>query len=301
MATNSAQTNAKFTVKNLFNIEDWVCVVSGGATGIGLMIAQAYANNGARVYIASRRQEALDTAVKSWGSTLAHPKGKLIPLQVDITDKASIKKLVEEISSKESHVDVLVNNAGVSEGTTNVEAGDESAEKLSEAMFAEGADQWEQTWKTNVMGHFFTTAAFLPLLSAASRSKPNHTAAVINTASISGITRTSQHHFKYNASKAASIHLTQLLAQELSRPGVRVRVNAISPGIFPSEMTAEESDETNKSKIPAGESYGEKKGIPANRPGAEEDMAQAALYLAVNQYAYNSNVVVDGGYLLGNP
>jgi NAD(P)-dependent dehydrogenase (short-subunit alcohol dehydrogenase family) len=122
------------------------------------MIAQAYANNGARVYITSRRQEALDTAVSSWGSTLAHPKGKLIPIEADITDKASIQNLVKQIGAKESHVDVLVNNAGVSEGTTNVEAGDESAEKLSEAMFGEEFSQWEQTWKTNVMGYVFLNA-----------------------------------------------------------------------------------------------------------------------------------------------
>jgi hypothetical protein len=136
--------------------------------------------------------------------------------------------------------------------------------------------------------HFFTTTVFLPLLSAAAKHRLNFRAGVIKIASISGITRTSQHHFKYNASKAATIQLTQLLAQELRRPGVNVRVNAISPGIFPSQMTTEGSDEQNKSEIPAGDDYGEKKGIPAGRPGAEADMAQAALYLGVNQYAFNS-------------
>jgi NAD(P)-dependent dehydrogenase (short-subunit alcohol dehydrogenase family) len=136
------------------------------------------------------------------------------------------------------------------------------------------------------MGHFFSTVAFLPLLAASSASRVGHTAAVINTASMSGITRTSQHHLKYNASKAASLHLTTMLAQELRRPGVRVRVNSISPGIFPSEMTAEKSNEKNKSHIPTGDDYGEKKGIPAGRPGAEEDMAQAALFLGCCQYAY---------------
>lgn len=86
------------------------------------------------------------------------------------------------------------------------------------------------------MGHFFTTTAFKALLSAACAAHLGHTAGAINTASMSGITRTSQHHFKYNASKAAALHLTQLLAQELRRPGVNVRVNSISLGIFSSEM-----------------------------------------------------------------
>lgn len=73
--------------------------------------------------------------------------------------------------------------------------------------------------------HYFTAVAFIPLLAAASTLRPNHTGSVINTSSMSGITRTTQHHFMYNVSKAADIHLTKLLAQELRRKAVRVRVN----------------------------------------------------------------------------
>lgn len=180
-----------------------------------------------------------------------------------------------------------MNNAGVSLGSSEVEKGDETAEELSEELFGEDLGKWEEVYRTNVIGHFFTTAAFIPLLAATATIHPGRTAAVINTSSMSGITRTSQHHFKYNVSKAADIHLTTLLAQELRRNAVNVRVNSVAPGIFPSEMTVkEESDETNKSTIPTGEDYGEKKGIPAGRPGSEEDMAQAVLMLACNQYAY---------------
>lgn len=87
--------------------------------------------------------------------------------------------------------------------------------------------------------HFFTTVAFLPLLSAATKRGAGHTGNVIIISSISGITRTTQHHIAYNTSKAASIHLNTLLAQEMRRSGVRVRVNSIAPGIFPSEMSGE--------------------------------------------------------------
>ena len=154
--------------------------------------------------------------------------------------------------------------------------------------------------------HFFTTVAFLPLLSAATKRGAGHTGNVINISSMSGITRTSQHHIAYNTSKAASIHLNTLLAQEMRRSGVQVRVNSIAPGIFPSEMSGEyaalyaaakkglspisfvasESNAQNKSTIPTDDSYGKKKGIPAGRPGGEEDMAQTALFLACNQYLY---------------
>ncbi|KAJ3838028.1 NAD(P)-binding protein [Lentinula raphanica] len=302
MSSQSTQAhNAKFKAQNLFDVSGWACVVTGGGTGIGLMIAQAFANNGARVYITSRRKSVLDNAVETWGNTLAHPKGQLIALECDITDKSSIQKLVEQVKQKEKNVDVLVNNAGVSLGSSEVEKGDESAEQLSEELFGEDLVKWEDVYRTNVIGHFFTTAAFIPLLAATATVHPGRTAAVINNTSMSGITRTTQHHFKYNVSKGAAIHLTTLLAQELRREKANVRVNSVAPGIFPSEMTADESDESNKSTIPTGDDYGEKKGIPAGRPGRDEDMAQAVLMLACNQYAYGQTIAIEGGYLLHHP
>ncbi|KAI4527135.1 NAD(P)-binding protein [Schizophyllum commune Loenen D] len=291
--------NQSFLAQNLFNVEGWTCVVTGGGTGIGLMIAQAFANNGARVFITGRRKEVIESTAQRWGSALAHPKGAIVPVQCDNNDKKSILELVEAVKRDSKSVDVLVNNAGVSEGTSTVEKGDESAEALSKELFSEEISQWEDVYRTNVIGHFFTSAAFIPLLSAATR--PGHTGTVINISSMSGITRTSQHHFKYNVSKAADIHLTTLLAQELRRKAVNIRVNSIAPGIFPSEMTTQESDDLNKSEIPVDESYGEKKGIPAGRPGADEDMAKAALVLACNQYAYGQTFCIDGGYLLEHP
>ncbi|KAJ4001648.1 NAD(P)-binding protein [Lentinula boryana] len=300
--SNSTQThNAKFTAQNLFDVSNWACVVTGGGTGIGLMIAQAFANNGARVYITSRRKSVLDNAVNTWGTSLAHPRGQLIAIECDITDKKSIQKLVEEVKGREKNIDVLVNNAGVSLGSSEVEKGDESAEQLSEELFGEDLVKWEDVYRTNVIGHFFTTAAFIPLLAATSTVYPGRTAAVINNTSMSGITRTTQHHFKYNVSKGAAIHLTTLLAQELRREGANIRVNSVAPGIFPSEMTTKESDETNKSTIPTGDDYGEEKGIPAGRPGRDEDMAQTVLMLACNQYAYGQTIAIDGGYLLHHP
>jgi NAD(P)-dependent dehydrogenase (short-subunit alcohol dehydrogenase family) len=229
--------NAKLTVKNLFNVEGWVCVVTGGGTGIGLMIAQAFANNGAKVYITSRRQEVLEHTAKQWGSSLAHPRGEIVPVPCDITSKDSIKRLIQEVSKQEDHIDLLVNNAGISEGTSTVEKGDESAKALSMELFGEDQASWENVYRTNVIGYFFVTTAFLPLLHATSSGRSQHTGSVINISSMSGITRTSQHHFKYNVSKAATIHLSTLLAQEFRRKAVQVRVNNIAPGIFPSEMT----------------------------------------------------------------
>ncbi|SJL12391.1 related to dehydrogenases with different specificities (related to short-chain alcohol dehydrogenases) [Armillaria ostoyae] len=288
--------NQKFTVDALFNVTDWVCVVTGGGTGIGLMIAQAFANNGARVYITGRRQDVLQQAVNSWGTSLVHQKGKIIGVPCDHTSKESIQALVETISRQEKHVDVLVNNAGIATQTADVEKGEVAGKDLAKEMWQLTPDHWLDVYKTNVMGHYFTSAAFLPLLSAASSSRSEHTGTVINISSISGITTNSQHQFQHNVSKAASIQLTTLLAQEFRRPGVSVRVNSIAPGVFPSEMTTSESDEHNKSSITSERGYNE--GIPAGRAGRDEDMAQAALMLATNQYAYGQTIVIDGGYLL---
>jgi NAD(P)-dependent dehydrogenase (short-subunit alcohol dehydrogenase family) len=74
--------------------------------------------------------------------------------------------------------------------------------------------------------------------------------------------------------------------------------NSVAPGIFPTEMTTEGSNEENKSHIPV-EGYREKKNIPAGRPGKDEDMAQAILMLAVNNYCNGQTISIDGGYLLG--
>ncbi|KAI0920767.1 hypothetical protein AcW1_005055 [Taiwanofungus camphoratus] len=141
--------------------------------------------------------------------------------------------------------------------------GDEGPRALQKE---EDQAEWEQVYRTDVIGYFFTAVAFLPLFSAAS-AKPGHADSVIDISSMSGITRSSQHHFAHNTSRAAAIQLTALLAQELRRPCINVRVNT------------EGSNELQKSNIP---DYGAKKGIPANCPGREEDMAQAALFLARN-------------------
>lgn len=107
--------------------------------------------------------------------------------------------------------------------------------------------------------------------------------------------KSAQRHFSYNASKAAAIHVNRLLAAELAEAGVRVRVNSIAPGVFPSEMTTGSSDHTQKSELDKGKFEGM---VPAGRPGKDEDMAQTVLFVACNQYLNGQNLAVDGGYTL---
>lgn len=147
-----AEEQTRFTNSNLFNVEGWTVLITGGATGIGLMIAQGFANNGARVYIVGRRADTLLKTAETWGSSLANPNGKLIPVTADITSKDSIETLVNEIKTKEKKLDLLVNNAGVSLENSNTDAAEDSMEELQKALWKESWENWESTYRTNVIG-----------------------------------------------------------------------------------------------------------------------------------------------------
>jgi len=198
---SSPTNNDAFKLSELFNVKDKVVVVSGGGSGIGLMATQAFAVNGAKVYIIGRTKEKLDRVAELYSKDVP---GQIIPLQGDITSKSSIANLVAEISAKEKCVCVLVNNAGISSNTLTTEAS--SAEEMKKNLFDNDdstIDDWVDTYRTNVPQCFFMTTAFLPLLAKATEHQHGYSGCVINVCSISGIVKTAQHHFAYNASKAA--------------------------------------------------------------------------------------------------
>lgn len=211
------------------------------------MAVQALAVNGAKVYIVGRTEEKLETVVEKHGKDIA---GEIVPLAGNIADKQDIKRLVKELSSKEKHLDILINNAGISGANQSAEG--KTPEELSKSLFdAENAtfEDWENTYRTNVAQIYFMTTAFLPLIAKAAEHQHGYAGAIINITSISGITKDAQNHFSYNASKGAANHLTKMLASQIANAGVKVRINAIAPGIFPSEMVR-----TPTSKV-AGDNY----------------------------------------------
>ncbi|TGZ83471.1 NAD(P)-binding protein [Ascodesmis nigricans] len=282
-------------------------VVTGGGSGIGLMATQALAQNGATVYITGRRKEKLEKVAE-----LYSPKegvGKIIPLQLDVTDKDAVLKVAEQVKKREgeSGIHLLINNAGVAceKDTTsfsgkNVDFTD--AEKLAEFLWKADPEAWEQTYRTNVTAQYFVSIAFLPLLSAGTKSTSGYCASIINTTSTSGIMKgSSGGQFAYSTSKSAFNHLTQMLATTFMELDAKVRVNAIAPAVFPSEMTAGKSGADQKT---AREEMGERgKSYPAGRPGREEDVAAAVLYLAGPGGVFVNGQVVrlDGGNLLKQP
>lgn len=135
----------------------------------------------------------------------------------------------------------------------------------------------------------------MPLLAKATEMHKGYSGTIVNISSISGHIRISQGHYSYNCSKGATIHLNKMLATEVANNGIKVRINSIAPGVFPSEMTTQESrDDNQKSEMPKEK----KEGLPASRPGKDQDMAAAILFCVGCQYLNGQTITVDGGYEL---
>jgi NAD(P)-dependent dehydrogenase (short-subunit alcohol dehydrogenase family) len=164
------------------------------------------------------------------------------------------------------------------------------ATAVSEHFLQTPEESWADTVKTNVTGIYWMSMAFLPLLAKGHEVNPGYSSQVVNVSSISGAMKgSSGGQPVYATSKAAATHLSRQLASLFK--DVKVRVNVIAPGLFPSEMTTGESGEDNKSKLEKELS------IPAGRPGAETDMGATILMLAgKGGVFYNGQIMYpDGG------
>ncbi|KAI1434551.1 NAD(P)-binding protein [Xylaria sp. CBS 124048] len=285
-----------FLAQSLFSTKGFVAVVTGGGTGIGLMATQALAANGAKVYITGRRMEVLENAAKSHQPQ--EGGGSIIPMgPCDVTKQEDLKRLTDAVGEREKYIHLLVCNAGVSGPKAEPEPTD--AQDLQARLWGnEDIEDWQNAYRTNVTAVYFTTVAFLPLLQASMRTGGGplepFSSSVLTISSISGMMRNSQGHFSYNTAKGATIQLTRLMSAEFQKTGIRV--NSIAPGYFPSEMTAGESDERQKSHV-SEEKIQEKGHVPLQRPGREIEMGMSVLYLAKNQYVNGEIIAVDGGVM----
>jgi len=251
-------------VKNLFSVEGKVALVTGGSRGIGLMIARGFVENGARVYVASRKAEDCAKAARELSAY-----GECHGIAADLSTQAGAAKLAEEVGKHTSKLDVLVNNAGANWGAPMAEYPDAA---------------WDKVLALNVKGVFHLTIACLPLLEkSASHADP---ARVINIGSIDGIQVPLLDTYAYSASKAAVHHMTRVLAMQLA--GKRITVNAVAPGPFESKMMAATLDRFKDAIVAS---------CPLGRIGEPEDMAGIAIYLASRAGAYVTGAVipVDGG------
>lgn len=309
---------------NIFDVEGLVAVVTGGGTGIGLMMATALENNGATVYIVGRRKEVLEKAARE------HSKfGKIISVEGDITDRESLLDIVEVVKTKHGYIDLLVNNAGIAknlyphplpapEEPSNVRhppsppaspppgLSAPSIKAFQSVLWETGSpEDFAETFATNVTAVYYTTIAFLDLLhqgnirrqrfsrppSTGSLSRPPHHTSQVLSVSSSGSFRIDSKVLSpsYTLSKSACTHLGKLLANLLAPWGIRS--NVLAPGVWPSEMTTLSTPNAKLDPSSMADA------VPLRRAGTEEDMAGTILFLASRAGAYVNGAVwlVDGG------
>lgn len=256
-------------VEELFSVRGKTALVTGGATGIGQMIATGLTRAGARVLIASRKGE---DCVRVAGQINAlDGDGTAEGFAGDVGTEEGIAALVEAVKSRTDTLDILVNNAGISWGA--------SYEEFPHAA-------WAKVMAVNVAGLFTLTRDLTPLLCAASTDADP--ARVINLGSVMGTQPLAEGAYSYTAAKAAVHHLTRTLANELSSR--RITVNAFAPGPFQSRMTSFATAQDEQVERIAER-------VPLGRIGMPEDVAGATIYLCSRAGAYITGAIVpiDGG------
>jgi NAD(P)-dependent dehydrogenase (short-subunit alcohol dehydrogenase family) len=243
-----------------FRLDDRVAVVTGASSGLGVAFARAFAEAGADVVLAARRPDRLQQTAASVRA--AGRSALCVP--TDIADPAQVQHMVEAAMAKFGKIDTLINNAGVG---TAVPATRETPE------------QFRQVIDVNLNGAYWAAQACARVM------RPGST--IVNISSVLGLTTAKLPQAAYSASKAGLIGLTRDLAQQWgTRKGIRV--NALAPGFFESEMTDEYPDGYLDRMTPR---------MVLGRIGNPAELAASAIWLAsdASGYVTGQTVAVDGG------
>lgn len=249
----------------LFGVRGKTVLITGGAQGLGRMIAEAFIDAGASVIITSRKADVASLAAEELGE-----RGTCHHFQADLGSTAGCETLTREILDKHERIDVLINNAGRTWG--------EPLEQFSERG-------WSSVMPINLQAPFLMIRDLLPALKkAASDEDP---ARVINIGSIVGVVVEPLTAYSYAASKAAMHHLSRVLAAELAQ--YRITVNSVVPGYFPTNMTEYMREGGEYAELTAR--------VPLGRLGQPSDIAGACIMLASKAGAYitGSEITIDGG------
>ena len=242
-------------------LQNKVAVVTGGASGIGKAIAAAYVREGARVALVD-----IDEAKGKQAAAEISTKGEAISVRTDVTDSASVNQMAAEVDRHFGRIDILVNNVGV---------------RITKPFLEHTDADWNIMIATNLTGPFFCARAVTPFMIRGGRGR------IINTASIASFVGR-PNRVAYVSAKSGLLGMTRALAIDLGGSGITV--NAIAPGSINSPMNASQAAD-------ADHDWG--KETPVGRWGTPEDIANAALFLALDESSYitGAELKVDGGWV----
>ena len=229
-------------------------VITGGAQGLGLAIAQRFVAEGARVVLGDLNLEATEAAAQQLGSDVA------VAVRTDVTSSADVEALVAAAIDRFGALDIMVNNAGITRDAT--------MRKMTE-------DDFDQVISVHLKG------TWNGLRAAAAIMRENKRGAIVNMSSISGkVGLVGQTN--YSAAKAGIVGMTKASAKELAHLGVRV--NAIQPGLIRSAMTEAMPQRIWDSKVAE---------VPLGRAGEPDEVAGVALFLASDLSSYMTGTVLE--------
>ncbi|KAK1921512.1 hypothetical protein DB88DRAFT_512787 [Papiliotrema laurentii] len=283
-------TTPTFKIEDIFSVKDKIVVITGGGTGLGKAIATGFAVNGAKVYITGRRLEVLQKTADEINAQ-ATSGGSVHVIQGDVSTKEGVNKIADQIKAKEQVVDSLINCAGVMKPWKEPIKDHNNVDDVVKAISAVDDEDFRYQQDINVNGVYFTTVAFVPLL-----LKSDNPSVVI-IASIAGLAnQRAMGSLTYGVSKAATIHLGTLLAGRLHP--LKIRVNTICPGIFPSEMTGKTAGSYTYDMPDAPTKAALRSTM--RRPGQPEEIVAPVLMLCSKggMYTNNALLTVDGGRLM---
>ena len=253
------------TVQQLFDLKGKTALITGGSRGLGLQMAQALGEAGARVMLSARKANELEAAVAQLQAAGIDARW----IAADAAQEADIHRLADETLERMGDVDILVNNAGAAWGAP---AEDHPAEA------------WDKVMNLNVRGYFLLSQRLAKKCMIGRKS-----GRIINIASIAGLggNPRGMETIAYNTSKGAVINFTRALACEWGEFGITV--NAICPGFFPSKMTAGTLEKLGEEEMASR--------APLLRLGDNEDLKGTTLLFAsdAGKHITGQWLAVDGG------
>lgn len=252
------------TIKKLFDLSGKTALISGGSRGLGLQMAEALGEMGAKIAVTARKPHELEEAAARLKKLGIEP----LTIANDLAKFDTIPGVVAAVLERFGAIDILVNNAGTTWGAP--------AEDYP-------ADAWNKVMNLNINGLFFLTQE------VAKRSMiPKRAGKIVNIASIAGLSGNppDMSTIAYNTSKGAVVNFTRALAAEWGK--YNINVNAICPGFFPSKMSQGLLDKIEKVVVAM---------TPLHRLGGEEDLKGVVVFLAseASRHVTGQYIAVDGG------